>query len=90
MPRAGLTAAAQAQASAGHRRLAEISYAIPRDYGPTGTGRHRRGPGAFRGSAASETSGGFGNQQDVGQSWRAVVRALHRALSHWPATTEGE
>ena len=75
-------------ASAGHRRIIEVTHALLRGYGltePAATDAARLLHSAFHGFVSLETAGGFGQARDLDASWRQAVAGLHVCLIHWPA-----
>ncbi|MFF3764283.1 TetR/AcrR family transcriptional regulator [Streptomyces sp. NPDC001922] len=79
--------------SAGHRRLAETTYAMLHAYElsePDLTDAVRLLRSAFHGFASFEATGGFGFSRDIQASWERAIEALHAALEHWPAAPSGD
>ncbi|WP_333778026.1 TetR/AcrR family transcriptional regulator [Streptomyces sp. IBSBF 3136] len=73
--------------SPGLRRTAEITYGMLRAYGlrePDLTDAVRLLRSTFHGYCVLESTGGFGADRSVQDSWDKAVEALHLALTHWP------
>jgi hypothetical protein len=73
--------------SPGFRRTAEITYGMLRAYGleePDLTDAVRLLRSTFHGYCALESTGGFGADRDVQQSWARAIDALHVLLENWP------
>lgn len=77
-------------ASAGHRRMIELSYAVLRGYRldePELTDAVRFVRSTLHGFASLEGNDGFGHPRAVEASWERIVDAVHAALSNWPTGT---
>ncbi|MCB5170112.1 WHG domain-containing protein [Streptomyces bambusae] len=75
------------EASPGHRRLVELTYALFLGYDlaePDRTDAVRLLRSTLHGFAALEAAGGFGAPRDLDASWARMIEALHALLTRWP------